>query len=354
VPAILGFGSGKELVDLASSLLIPRRVLSIATLTESPVVTRLPQPPDLPRMVWRTSYSVELAARATAAFLHDVLEPRAHAPTTRVTLVRDETSTSLPFAETLHRTLTFNGKTAEGNGDDYREVVLAGEASPDRFAKAASEVLRGRPTLVVFIADSEQTPPVVQALEAAWPAGTPRPTYVLSEDSTMTLASFIGTSAERRHRVFATGAATIPSTESHFVLEFNLAHPGEATETLNPGCTYDAFYMLAYAAFAAGADRPITGPALARTLPRLLPPGHPIRTGRTDVLSAVKELAAGNIDLSGPSGALDFDATTGEWSPEFTLLCADVGRDRRPHADTNSGVTYVAATGKASGAMRCL
>jgi hypothetical protein len=67
----------------------------------------------------------------------------------------------------------------------------------------------------------------------------------------------------------------------------------------------------------------------------------------------VKELAAGGIDLSGPSGSLDFDSATGEWSPDFTLLCADVGRDSRTRADVESGVSYVGATGKVAGTIRC-
>ena len=73
VPAILGFGSGREVVDVAGGYLIGQRVLTMATLTESPAITRLPQPTDLPRLVWRTTTNFEASAAAMAHFVHDVL-----------------------------------------------------------------------------------------------------------------------------------------------------------------------------------------------------------------------------------------------------------------------------------------
>jgi ABC-type branched-subunit amino acid transport system substrate-binding protein len=352
VPAILGFGSGKELVDLAGSLLVQRRVLSVATLTESPAITRLPQPPGLPRMVWRTSYSVEAAANATAAFVRDAIEPRRRGGTTRVTLVREGGSNHLPFAQTFYRSLVLNGKPAAENGDDYREAVLDDAAAKDAYRALAARVAQNAPTIVVFVTSSDQTQPIVESLEAQWPAAEPRPTYVLSEDSTVTLASFIGKDPQRRRRVFATGGASAPGT-AHFVLRFNLAHPGEATETLNPASSYDAFYLLAYASFALG-DKPVTGPAIASAIPRLLPPGRPVETGPTDLFSALAALEKGeNVDLSGPSGSLDFDPETAEWSPDFALFCPGLGHDGRVTDDVSAGATYVARTRRVEGTVQC-
>jgi branched-chain amino acid transport system substrate-binding protein len=135
-------------------------------------------------------------------------------------------------------------------------------------------------------------------------------------------------------------------------LRFNLLHPGEATETLNPGSSYDAFYLAAYAVFAAG-DQPVTGPSIAGAMRRLLPPGTPLETGPTDVFSALSALSRGeSTDLSGPSGSLDFNPDTGEWSPDFTLLCAAADKDG--HAtDAESGLLQRGPSRALEGAIHC-
>ena len=65
VPAIIGFRRGEEVVNLVGSLLIRRGVISVATLTPSPLITRVPQPTELSRMVWRTTMNVNEAAAAS-------------------------------------------------------------------------------------------------------------------------------------------------------------------------------------------------------------------------------------------------------------------------------------------------
>jgi tRNA A-37 threonylcarbamoyl transferase component Bud32/ABC-type branched-subunit amino acid transport system substrate-binding protein len=353
VPAILGFYKGKELADLASSLLIPRRVLSIATLTSSPLIMQVPQPPDLPRMIWRTSYSIVAAADATAAFLHETIEPLSHRPRTRITLVREDASYILPFAQELYRRLVFNGRPAADNGGDYHEVLFGDASRSDTVERAAAEVIAGKPTIVALLGTADEVRTTVERIEGLWPRSEPRPTYVVAEDSTATLRSFVRGSADRRHRVFTISAADVPVTTAHFVLRFNLEHPGEATETINPGTAYDAFYILAYAVFAAG-EGPVTGPAIGASIPRLLPPGRPAQTGPTDVLGALTALSRGErIDLAGPSGSLDFDPVTGEWSPDFTLLCPAVDARTEAEADVESGVGFVAREHRVEGKLRC-
>jgi serine/threonine protein kinase len=352
VPAILGFANGKELTELAGSLLIQRHVLSIATITSSPLVLRLPQPADLPRMIWRTNYSVEAAADATAALLPAAIEPKTGAARTRVTLVRDDISYVLPFAQRLYGALRFNGKSAVDNGDDYKEVLFGDTGTREGLGRAAADVIRDRPTLVVVIGQAEKVVPTVREVEARWPASTPRPVYVIVEDTSAILAPLMGKTLDRR-RVFAISSASMPARTAHFVLRFNMLHPGEATETINPGGSYDAFYMAAYAALALG-DRAVTGPAMAASIPRTLPPGRPIETGSTDVFAALTALSRGeNIDLSGTSGDMDFDPVTGDWSPDFTLLCPAVDREGHVTKDVESGVVYAAKTRTVQGTMRC-
>jgi tRNA A-37 threonylcarbamoyl transferase component Bud32/ABC-type branched-subunit amino acid transport system substrate-binding protein len=353
VPAILGFYKGKELVELANSLLIARRVLSVATLTSSPLIMQVPQPPELPRLIWRTSYSIVAAAAATAAFLPSAIEPIMRRPRTRVTLVREDAAYILPFAQELYRGLVFNGRPAADNGNDYHEVIFGDPSNSEQVERAAGEVIAARPTIVVLLGSAEELRTTVDRVEKSWPAGEPRPWYVAAENTTAVLESFIGTSAERRHRVFAVSQADVPVLSAHFVLRFNLEYPGEATSTITPATAYDAFYMLAYAV-AAQREAAVSGAAIGGSIRRLLPPGRTIQSGPTDILAALTALSRGeSIDLTGPSGSLDFDPVTGEWSPDFSLLCSVVGADAGAGGDVESGVTYVGKDRTVEGKLRC-
>src|ERR1043165_3408067 len=50
VPAVIGFQSGVETIDLATSLFIPNQVLAISAISTNPLVTRIPHPPGTPRL----------------------------------------------------------------------------------------------------------------------------------------------------------------------------------------------------------------------------------------------------------------------------------------------------------------
>lgn len=356
VPAILGFTSGKEVVDVAGSYLIQKRVLTMATLTASTAITRLPQPADLPRMVWRTTDNFEAAAVAAAHLVNDVLEPRAapnaKATATRVVLARDDNMTSLlPFAEAFYRELTIRGRPAVESGKDYVEIALP-EQDPGHAS--AARVLAVRPTIVVLLAAPERATALVAEVEARWPAGAPRPTYLVAEDSTSILADFIGASAERRARVLSISPVAVPTTTSRFLMRFDAVHPGEASRTINPSSTYDGVYALAYATFAVGTG-PVSGPSLARGLSRLASPqGHRIECGPTDLFAGITALTRGDgIDLEGASGHLDFDPATGNLTSDFALLCPALDQSGRASDDVESGVAFLGRERRTAGTLHC-
>lgn len=77
--------------------------------------------------------------------------------------------------------------------------------------------------------------------------------------------------------------------------------------------TYDAVYLLAYAAAAVQGDE-ITGPALAANLKRMSDPnGVKIDVGPTDLPAPFLALSRGDaLDVEGASGPLDFDVEIGD------------------------------------------
>jgi len=353
VPAILGFGSGQKLVDVAGSLLTSRGVLAVASLTSSPLVTRLPQPPDLPRLVWRTTFGLDRVATATARIVHDVLEPRVARGKVRVALAREDSAATAWFADALYKQLAFNGKTAVENDQDYREITFPMTASSDAdVASVADRIALAAPSVVILLGTFAATTPMVEAVESRWKGGA-RPTYVVANDTLELFASFLGDDVDRRRRLFAIESKSVPEN-ARFVVRYNEAHRDQVSRALNPGVSYDAFYLLAYATFALQGEN-VTGAALGRAVARLVPPGKSIEVGPSHVFDALTALARdGRIDLLGTQSSLDFDLATGEVPFDFALLCAAVGPDGRATPDSvESGVVYRAKTGRIEGTMRC-
>jgi hypothetical protein len=142
------------------------------------------------------------------------------------------------------------------------------------------------------------------------------------------------------------------TANARFTMRFDAAHPGVVTRDFNPGTTYDAFYALAYAAFANG-DGPVTGPSLARAFTRLVPPGREIEVGPSGVLDAVNALSKGeNIDLEGAAGRLDFDPATGEAPTDLVLVRLTAPRVGVPAKQVETGLVYHASKRAIEGTMR--
>ena len=62
VPAVIGFYKSAEAIELTSSVFLPKRILAIASQNTNPLVTGVPHPPGVPRLVWRTTYNSHSAA----------------------------------------------------------------------------------------------------------------------------------------------------------------------------------------------------------------------------------------------------------------------------------------------------
>ncbi len=355
VPAVLGFHSGQEVIDVAGGLLIDRGVVAVASTTPNPLVTRLPQPRDEPRLVWRTTYNYDAIAEATASILHDAIEPRDKSGrSTRVSLVRTGSVAGLAFADSFYKHAVFNGKSALENGREYQEIVLDADAavSPD---EAERLLVQAQPSIVVLLVVGQASLGIIEAVEARLPAGARRPVYVVAPGDASELAPFIGASSERRYRAFGVVSSSSSPINARFVIRYNQARPVPVTRSFNPSPSYDAFYLLAYASFALPLSERVTGVALASRIPRLLGPGRSIEVGPTGVYEGFDLLSSGKtIDLEGAASGLDLDPSTGEAPSDSVLECVAVdARGRALPEDVESGVSYNARTRRTEGTLRC-
>ncbi len=361
VPVVLGFHRSKEVADLAASLFTPKGVLALAANT-SAVLRSIPRAPGQPRLVWRTTVSNDAINAAVAALLADVIEPELRAAPgllapgepIRVALIRIANASGLSTADDYVSRLRYNGKSVGENGESFRQIVYADAPDEARAAsevrRVATEIVRYRPHVVV--GDMEAS--VVPLVEQAWPAGERfRPRYLRAAVSAAEVRAHVQEHPELRRRIFSADSVASTPAVAKLVLRHNEAFPTPVTATTVTGAPYDAFYVAAYAIAALGAE-PVTGPALARALPRLLPPGEPLDVGPAGIFRALSLLGSGKgIDLVGTITSLDFDLETGDAPTDFAVLCLSPGANGGAPELVEAGLVLKAGASKLSGTMRC-
>ena len=364
VPAVIGFGSSNDFIDLATSLFIPNHVLAVASKNSSALITAIPGPSGEPRLVFRTSLSSAAVAVPVSALVSEVLEPARRALVgaprpLRVALLRRDSASGLAVGDALFAALHFNGKTALANGEDFREVPIAEPGDPKAlgsYASAVRELLTFVPDIVLYAGADELTSPLFAPIESRWPRGVVRPLYIALNSlagAGATLFSWIGRNADRRHRFLGIAAPASTPTNARFTMRYNQAYDDKVTPNLSPAAPYDAFYVIAYAAIAAG-DGASSGGDLARAIGRLVPPGKRIEVGPTSIFDAVATLRAGQpIDLHGAGGPLDFDVATGESSADYVFVCPGVDAQGGATVEVESGLSFASAEHSLRGALHC-
>ena len=364
VPAVIGLFKAEEAIDLTTSLFIPRRILAIASLSANPLVTMVPHPPGVPRLVWRTTYNSAYAAAAIATWIAQDLEPslRATGPdlahrALRIALVRPRNAAGDALGDAFLKKLQFNGASALDNGASYRELTTEAEAPKDApaYARIQRELLAFAPDIILYAANTAIVDALFAPLEAQWPATTRhRPRYISVASLSKPLLDYIGTDHDRRGRFFGVTPVSSTTTNVRFVTHYNDVFPDDPiTRTINPNSSYDAFYVLAYASYAIPRSEPITGDRLARAFARLVPPGTPIDAGIAGIFDAYAALSADrSIDFTGATGKHDFDLATGESAFDQAILC--VGSDPLGKPDgVESGLVYVARSKQLTGKLHC-
>lgn len=362
VPAVIGFKSSVEAIDLATSIFVPKGVLAIASINSNPLVTTVPQPPGGPRLVWRTTYSTADSEPAIAHLVSDALEPElrakgevARGKKVRVLVLRPKDAAGLVFANGLVAELRFNGLTAMENGDAYRDVAYEGDAPEGSpvLAAAAKEILAFRPNVIVYMGGNNLVRSVMAPVEDQWPRGErAKPRWVSTAHIAPTLAEVIGKSDERRRRQLGMTIDAQTLANARLVMRYKEVFDENVTRTISPNSAYDAFYLVAYASYAIPVGEPVSGAKLARGLERLQPPGKPLEVGIQGIFDAYSTLSAGGtIDFTGATGKLDFNLATGESQFDYTILCA--AGDEHAADGAPSGLVYSATTRSMTGAMKC-
>ena len=364
MPAVIGFGTSKEVLDLASALLLPRGVLAIVAIGAATTLRDIPQAPGEPRLVWRVTVATDAITWPFVATVERELEPEVRAipgllrpgEPIRVALLRHDSLVGQTTADSRVRELRFNGKSVAENGDAFLQVgradyVAGGDftAENERTARALAAFL---PHLVI---DMPAYPALLAAVERAWPREAPfRPRY-LGEGTWNDMGE--GIVDWRRdglyRRVFSVNLASSSKPTVRFALRYNEFFTPKTTPATAMSSPYDAFYLVAYAAAALGAE-PISGPSLAAAIPRLLPPGAPLDVGPAGIYPAFLALGAGrSVNLRGAGTPLNLNPATGETSAEFSLYCFAPPRANGPPRQVDAGLVFDGRRRQVRGTRRC-
>jgi len=352
-PAVVGF-YGREDSTLIASILLPAHVASFIAINSASDLTRIPEAPTEPRLIWRTTLDEKDIAAPLAALVSEI-EHRTHAPTAptpkdafRVALLRRGAS---DVSAEIFRDLHFNGKSALENGDDFRQYAMS--TSADAGVDETVEALLAFRPRVIFLTQAF-VPGGLELLERRWGAGV-RPVYLITSASFENdIPAFAGRDPDRRRRFFGVTNMSTRMPNAQLVLRYNQAFPTDPiTRTEAPQPSYDAFYILAYSILAQG-DATITGPSISRALDRLLPPGRPVDVGPQGIFDALSALRAGeNVDLSGALSDLDFVRATGEAPIDYAIVCLGVDDHGAAKGSVDSGLVYDAKLKKLMGTIHC-
>jgi serine/threonine-protein kinase len=364
VPAIIGFSTSREVVDLARSELIPRRILTVVALPTSSIITTIPQPTNLPRLVWRTTANDVAAVPLVSALLRDLDEAAvrkslslAPGDPIRVALLHRGSSGGQAYASALYSVLRFNGKSAVENESDFKEIVYgdpSGVESKADYPRAVEQVLAFSPHVILLSGGAEVGRLVVPTLEAAWKASVPRPLYIASTDlNDLGLIDYVAKVRGRTRRFLGVNVPSMTLPNAQLVTRYNEVFSTRITTDEAPSAAYDSFYLVAYASAAARA-KTLTGDAIALGIERLLPPGPPIDVGPVHILEALGSLRGeGRINLNGAMTPLDFSVSTGETPVDLVVTCPRVDARGRVTGEMDSGLSYSRETDTIVGSNRC-
>ncbi|HEU4538954.1 MAG TPA: ABC transporter substrate-binding protein [Polyangiaceae bacterium] len=353
VAAVIGAGASGATIDVATNGTLPAKTLLISPSSTAIAISSLPGATvDGERLVWRTAPSDTTQAEALRASLEGLAGAGA-----KVAVVHRNDAYGKGLSSALASGLTLGG--APATAENLVDIEYDGAKPPEQLTDAVDALAAFGPTVVVLVGTAEAITGVLVPYEARLEAGAARPQYLISDGGRRDdLVKALGASPDPeglRTRVRGTspGVPTVLA-QNFFNLVYKRAFPESPQLIFGMAGAYDAAFLLAYAAVAAG-DRPLDGPAMAAGLRRTVGGALAINAGASDANKAFEELRQGRaIDFNGASGPLEFDPASGEAASDINVWCVGVNPNDRSFYLKDDSKQYYDATARAlTGAFAC-
>ncbi len=363
VAVVLGPAVGlKDTIDVTTNVFVPKRMLVLDLFDESPLVTQIPQPEGVPRLVWRLTASAEQGGEALAHVVSDYVEPLlrrrggplADGKPMKLVIVRSESATPASILDAFASTLRMNGKPLVENTAQFQQQTFRrNDLSPSARRNIVADIVAFSPNVIIYADGPFFEDPFVEAIERDWKTPS-RPIYVSQGVlANAGLRTFVGANAERRRRFLSTELPANTDENFRFVLHYNELFEPKITPGTAPGTIFDVFYVAAYAA-AATKKAHVTGADLAEAMRRLGGEGERIGVGPSHIFEAYEILRQGKtLRLSGAGTQLDFDHAAGDIPSDFAVYCFGIDRDGRASEPRESGLRFDHRSKRLEGTMRC-
>ncbi len=370
IPVIIGITSSQQTLDVAQQFTNPNGIMVMGITASSPLVSGI-QPHDL---IWRVRPSDAGFGLLQAAYVPAYLEPEVRSqlslPSTtpiKVAEISNAGASPAAIAGVVDANLTFNGgKTEMQNGSNYLGVQFLDPADPNNantamasMLNAVAQVVAFQPHIIIGIGLGEFPTGILQPIEQMWTAPY-KPLWIIDDVpfSQASLPTVVGTNADLRHRLRGAEYDLHNPRHDAFLSAFNMSTPppvGATEEGDAPGFSYDAFYVVAYAAAALG-SKPITGANLAMSLTQLNAATTIVDVGDTNLGPALASLASGQLfHVRGVTGDLNFNQTH-DVAVNYETSCLTVDTSGNASVPQGSGLSYNPTTNMFSGmetSMNC-
>ncbi|MGB0590151.1 MAG: ABC transporter substrate-binding protein [Myxococcota bacterium] len=316
VPAILGPGFSSLLEVAATEVAIPTGTFIVSPSSTAVSIRDL----DDDDLIWRISSSDTKQANTLAYFaVWLALEEQGESETVRVVAVHTNDNYGTGFRDGFESALdayklAYGAQLADaGVAIDFSAVSRASEAdsTPEEWDAEVEEIVTSLkstgPDILLLVGYED----VASVLSEVKKDDTLKAVPLLLTDgvASVTLATSYTDASDLPSQVFGVqpGYRT-GSAYEHFVALYEDPVPPTWTEY-----TYDAVYLLAYAA---GSMTPeaTTGGGFAEAFKRFdSSDGRVVSVGPDHFITACQDMGDGlSLDVRGASGPLDFDTTTGE------------------------------------------
>jgi hypothetical protein len=232
----------------------------------------------------------------------------------KVALMTTGLASDFEIGSGFYKNVTFNGKSAKDNGDNYLEADfgdLSSVSTPEQsvdFARAVGAIQTFKPDIIACFASGcdKAAAAVEKTLHPYWVFSS-----IMANNA---VAELFDAQPGGVTRVLGTRPGR-PANDERVAI-FNNRFGGIFKDISEPGLasqTYDLFYFMAYAASSLG-TAPITGKAIGDAILNRFVVGGKAASTRPDlIVSSVQALASGNnLEMDGTQ-------TTGIFNPQGAL-----------------------------------
>ncbi|MEY4578270.1 MAG: hypothetical protein RL701_2973, partial [Pseudomonadota bacterium] len=321
VPAIIGPNTSQDTLDVSKQVTVAKGTLVISPTAQASSIADLVDDDLTWQMVPNDLQRIALMIGEIARLETRLRDERKVANLKLAVIYRDDALGEGTFLAL--NSLQFNAR-ALADPANLGTFVRTWPYAPTGVEPAIVDSVRQfAPDLVVLIGTTEAVVQGMVPLERAWTAPQ-RPEYMLIESSkTPELLDAVSGNAALRHRVRGTGA--LPAARSKrlneaFVLAYAARHMDEPAGLFGMSQAYDAMFAVAFGI--AAVRGPVTGRALAKTLPLLANSGMEIELLTSKTQTAFRMLAEGMpLTIVGTTAPLRWDDNGAVISGTIELWC---------------------------------